>query len=125
MDNLQAYRPSASIGERTQIRTISDTEEVQTILSALEDEFCRNLLEVMTEEYHTAQQYSEDCDMPISTTYRKLNTLEEVGLVDTSIKLRKSGHHTKEFALGFGSIMIELSDPDGTVLKIEERSDVR
>ncbi len=119
MDQTQAFQPSVSDTDPSNLRIIAEGDHIRSILGALEDDFCRDILEVMSAEYQTAQQFSDACDMPISTTYRKLNTLEDVGLVDTSIRLRKSGHHTKEFALGYRSISVDLDHPDGTVLTLE------
>lgn len=122
MNQTQTYQAPRPVEDLPAVRSVSNEEDIQSILSAMEDEFCRQLLDVMSTEFRTAQQFSEACDMPISTTYRKLNTLVDVGLVDTSISLRKSGHHTKEFALGFRSITMELDHPEGTVLLIEDHS---
>lgn len=119
MDQLQATRPQVAMHDDSQVVQITDVDEVSSILSALEDEYCRDILEVMTTEYRTAQRISELCEMPISTTYRKLNTLETVGLVETSIRLRRSGHHTKEFARGFDAVTVHLDDPEETSITID------
>lgn len=119
MEHSQAVRPPVHAQDPQAVREISDEDEVRAILSALEDEYCRSILETMTATFCTAQQISEHCDMPISTTYRKLNTLAEVGLVDTSIRLRRSGHHTKEYARAFRSVSVDLNDPTGTAVLIE------
>lgn len=119
MEQIQAIRPQLSVHDDNDIRTIADPDSVGAILGALEDEYCRSILEVMTTSFRTAQQISELCDMPISTTYRKLNTLDEVGLVETSIRIRRSGHHTKEFARSFEAVTIDLDDPEQTTIRID------
>lgn len=118
MEQTQALRPPVSTHQDEPVREVRDDEEVKAILAALEDEYCRDILEVMSTTFRTAQQISEACDMPISTTYRKLNTLAEVDLVETSIRLRRSGHHTKEFSLAFETVTVSLDEPDGTAVAI-------
>lgn len=119
MERLQSSRPSVSVRDEGQLRTITDDATVQEILGALEDEYCRAILEVMSTSFRTAQRISDLCEMPISTTYRKLNTLESVGLVETSIRLRRSGHHTKEFSRAFDAVMVSLEEQERTAITIE------
>lgn len=122
MNRPRAVRPHVSYQEPTDIREVLSQAEVNAILTALEDEYCRTILESMSGSFSTAQQVSERCDMPISTTYRKLNKLVEVGLVDTSIRLRRSGHHTKEFAKGFQALTVRMDGPEGMFIEIDTRS---
>lgn len=119
MDETQSMPWYDTAQDASAPNEVTDDQAVCQLLGALEDEYCRQLLEAMTPTFCTAQQISEHCDMPISTTYRKLNTLVEVGLVDTSIRLRRSGHHTKEFAKSFKSVTVRLDGPTGTVVEIE------
>ena len=118
MEQSQTYQSTSRAQDHATTRQLSEDEAVQSILGALEDPYCRRILEAMTGTFATAQQISQRCDMPISTTYRKLNTLVEVGLLDTSIQLRRSGHHTKEFALGFETVTVVMDEDESTRLDI-------
>lgn len=119
METTLPLQPAVATDETPDAHHVTDPAAVDEILTALEDEYCRRMLEAMTAEFQTAQQISERCGMPISTTYRKLNTLTDVGLVDTSIRLRRSGHHTREFAKAFRTVNVLLDGPGGTAVTIE------
>ncbi|MFB6198530.1 MAG: helix-turn-helix domain-containing protein, partial [Halobacteriaceae archaeon] len=60
---------------------------LQTVLDALDDQDCRKILEKL-EEPMTAAEIAEACDIPISTTYRKLDLLSEGSLVSEGTKVR-------------------------------------
>ena len=52
----------------------ADHPQLQVVLDALDDPECRTIIEQM-EAPMTAKELSENCDVPLSTTYRKLDLL--------------------------------------------------
>ena len=64
-----------------------DTADTSTLLAALEDEDCRAILEETDPEALSASELSEACDLPLSTTYRKVDKLTEAGLLEEQIRL--------------------------------------
>lgn len=82
---------------------------VGDLLSALEDEDCRALLRAASGETLSASELSELCDLPLSTTYRKVDTLTEVGLFEEQLRLRQSGKHISEYGLRIDGIQLSLS----------------
>lgn len=55
---------------------VLDTEDaVQTVLDAFEDADCRAILDRTSDESLTASEVATACDLPLSTTYRKLELL--------------------------------------------------
>lgn len=84
-----------------------DTPELQAVLEALDDDGCRRIIEAL-EEPMTAKHLSEDCDIPLSTTYRKLELLTEARLLEERAVLQPDGHHTTEYELVFEEVVIEL-----------------
>lgn len=81
--------------------------ELQDVLDALEDPDCRTIVRQL-EEPRTARELSEECDMALSTTYRKLELLSNASLVDERTKIRPGGHHTTQYALNFDAVRIAL-----------------
>ena len=70
-----------------------DPPELQTLLDALDDADARAIIKAI-EESATANEVSERCDIPLSTTYRKLDVLTEAGLLVEGTEIRSDGHHT-------------------------------
>jgi len=53
--------------------------DCETVLTALDDSDCRALLEATADGALTAAELIDRCDVPRSTTYRKLDQLTEPG----------------------------------------------
>lgn len=110
---------SAPRGSETGI-TVSEAGRVETVLGALEDGDCRAILEVTSEDSLTAGEVSDSLDLPLSTAYRKLDTLTEAGLLDEEIRLSRSGKHTSEYVRAVEDVEISM-DPDGIELRLVHR----
>ena len=83
--------------------------DIETVLDALADEDCRALLHAMSEP-RTAAELSEESDIPLSTTYRKLERLEDASLVDEIIEIRDDGRHTSRYYPHFRTIELSLME---------------
>lgn len=83
--------------------------ELQAVLDALDDPDCRDIVREL-DDARTARELSEACDMPLSTTYRKLELLSNASLVDERTQIRSGGHHTTEYALDFEAVRIAIDD---------------
>lgn len=81
--------------------------DLQVVLDALDDADCRRLVRSM-DAPRTARELSETCDMPLSTTYRKLDLLSDSSLVDERTQIRAGGHHTTQYVLDFTAVRIAL-----------------
>lgn len=81
--------------------------ELQDVLDALDDPDCRRIVRRL-DEPRTARELSEACEMPLSTTYRKLDRLSTATLVDERTQIRPGGHHTTQYVLDFQVVRIVL-----------------
>ena len=97
-----------------------DLPDLQTVLDALDDEDCRRIIEVLSEPM-TAKEISEGCDMPLSTTYRKLDLLTEASLLSERTVIQSDGHHTTQYEIAFERVEIELDDDHDITLAIQRR----
>lgn len=86
-----------------------DAPDLQAVLDALDDEACRRIIEALDEPM-TAKELSEACDVPLSTTYRKLELLTDAALLEERAVLQRDGHHTTEYATVFEEVVIRLDD---------------
>jgi len=58
------------------------------ITSVLADRYAREILTILTNEELSSQQISSKLDMPTSTTYRKIKSLEELNLIKKTKVIR-------------------------------------
>ncbi|MFB6269387.1 MAG: helix-turn-helix domain-containing protein [Halobacterium sp.] len=86
-----------------------DAPDLQAVLDALDDEGCRRIIEALAEPM-TAKELSDETDIPLSTTYRKLELLTDAALLDERAVLQPDGHHTTEYDLVFEEVVIQLED---------------
>ncbi len=80
-----------------------------TVLDALDDPDCRRLIRALSAP-RTARELSEACDMPLSTTYRKLELLTDASVVEERTRIREGGHHTAQYSLDFEAVRFALDE---------------
>lgn len=80
--------------------------DVSTVLDALDDESCREILAVIGDEPLSAAEIHETADLPRSTTYRKLELLADAGLVAETLDIRRSGHHTTRYSRACDNVVV-------------------
>lgn len=104
--------------------TVVDTEgAMQTYFAALEDADCRAIMDATSEETLSAAELSEECDLPLSTTYRKIDKLVDADLLEERIRIRKSGKHTSEYVLGVDDLVVSVESSGGMTLRVTPRTD--
>lgn len=96
----------------------------ESVIAALDDPDCRKLLEATTDEALTAQELVERCDVPRSTTYRKVEQLTEAGLLEERVRIRQDGKHASEYRRTFEDVTISLSGSDGFEIGISQAEPV-
>ena len=102
----------------------TDGPDGERVLTALKDEACRAIVESLADP-STAQEISETCEIPLSTTYRKVKTLTEAGLLEEHLDIRAGGKHTNRYVVAFDHVDITLEKDGGMAIDLgEERSKV-
>lgn len=114
--------PRPKVPYRTDEDRTIDAERVGDLLAALEDEDCRVLLQAADGDAMSVSELSEICDLPLSTTYRKVDKLTEAGLFEERLRLCSSGKHTSEYALRIEELTVSLGG-DGIEMQISSRGD--
>lgn len=99
-------------GQTTDVATLVAEHDVQAVLDAVDDADCRAILSETREEPLSASELSDRCDLPLSTTYRKVDKLTEAGLLADRTRIRDSGKHTSEFRPRIGDLTVSLG-PEG------------
>jgi DNA-binding transcriptional ArsR family regulator len=80
-----------------------------SLLSVLEDEHARVILNAVSDDSRPARELVEECDASRATVYRRLGRLEELGLVTSGMQIDSSGHHRKVFEATLDEATISLS----------------
>jgi DNA-binding IclR family transcriptional regulator len=86
-----------------------DPPDLQVVLDALDDGDCRAIIAALDEPM-TATEVSDVCDIPTSTTYRKLDLLSEASLLSEGTEIRSDGHHATNYRVDFEQVIFELDD---------------
>lgn len=114
----RSYGSDATISNRDVI----DTDHVvQSYLDVLDDPTCQAILAATSNDTLSANEISETCNLPLSTTYRKLDELTEAGLLDEGIRLRQSGKHASEYSRSIEDVLVSIQPNQGVVLHISYR----
>lgn len=93
---------------------------LQAVLDALDDPDCRAIIRAIDEPM-TASEISDATDIPSSTVYRKLDLLDEAGLVAASTRIRPDGHHASVYKADFDAVVVSRSD-DGLIAQVARES---
>ncbi|MFB6353559.1 MAG: helix-turn-helix domain-containing protein [Halobacteriales archaeon] len=86
-------------------------EEVapKTVLDALGDSACRAILREINDPM-TAKEISAATDLPLSTTYRKLDFLSDTLLLRERTEVRPDGNHTQRYMPDFEAVRIVVDE---------------
>ena len=82
---------------------------VDEVLDALADDAARRIVAALTEP-KTASELSEECDIPLSTTYRKLEKLTDASLLSESTDIRRDGQHTTRYSVSFDAVTVSVDE---------------
>ncbi len=83
--------------------------KLNAFLLAADDTDCQAILSTIEEEAKAVKEVSEQCDIPLSTAYRKINRLHEAGLIEERVRLSGSGNHTNVYERNFEGAVITLA----------------
>jgi predicted transcriptional regulator len=112
--------PAKSAPEDVGIEQRAEVDE-DALLTALQDDDCQAIVEAVEDEALSATELADTCDLPTSTTYRKLDTLTDAALLDERLRLSSSGSHEREYVAGHLDLTISV-EPDATVDVQAERN---
>jgi predicted transcriptional regulator len=85
-------------------------EDEDTVLAVLDDEYARAILAHLTIEPMSVDKLCTACDMSDATAYRRLNRLQEAGLVTEQQELDPDGHHYKRYIATVETVTVTFAD---------------
>jgi DNA-binding transcriptional ArsR family regulator len=118
----QSAEHQTIIQKAVMVRDSLDAEppQLQDVLDSLDDPDCRSIIEELDEPM-TASELSEACDIPLSTTYRKLELLTEASLLEERIEINTTSQNTTRYELAFDEVRIGLDDTRSVEVAIKRR----
>jgi DNA-binding transcriptional ArsR family regulator len=94
-------------GEPDADEPAADPEELLALLS---DDYARSMLEALVGESLPAREIAERLDVSRATVYRRLDRLEEAGLVEGSMTYDADGHHRRQFTTAVDRLTFTVED---------------
>lgn len=89
-----------------------ETVDAEELLSLLGDEYTRSVLEVLAETPLSGSDLVDRTGFSKATVYRRLDRLEEAGLVESETVFDPDGHHRERFRITFEGATCQFG-PDG------------
>lgn len=90
-------------------RSLSGTAK-ESALEALHDPDCRAILRATSRDALSANEIGEQCDLPLSTTYRKVECLTEADLLAERTRISRSGKHASEYTKRVESVHVSVDE---------------
>jgi len=78
------------------------------VLALLDDEHARGILEATASRARPARELADQLDISRPTVYRRLERLEDAGLVEVSMAFDADGHHRKTFRATLDTVTVDL-----------------
>ena len=75
--------------EKTQ--NIFDEQSKNSLVNILSDRYCRHILQATQYKPKSAMELGKECEIPISTVYRRLQNLHDHHLVQTTGNISEDG----------------------------------
>lgn len=121
MSQSQSATPVAPLPHRSPDPS-QGSDAIEFYFEILEDAACRNIIEATSERRLSAKEIADTCDLPTSTTYRKLDHMTEAGLLEEGIRIKKSGKHTSEYGCVMQDVTVSIGGDGGINLRVETSS---
>ena len=95
----------------------TEDADQEAILSLLSDEYARRLLDALGSQSLSARELIDRMDASRATVYRRLDRLEEAGIVESSMEIHPEGHHRKQFRVTVDGVNLAF-EPEGVTVNV-------
>lgn len=104
------HRPTDS-SRTTTAPAANDPEPASgEFLSLLADDYVREIVEQISDESLPARTIADRLEVARSTVYRRLNRLEEAGVLHVEMSCHPDGHHRKRFTISLDEVVLSFDD---------------
>lgn len=92
--------------------TVDERASVAEVLDALVDGDCWTILQETSDAWRSVGELVTVCESSQSTVYRKVDTLESVGLLEGSVRIRETGAHVGVYTCPVSDLTVSIADGD-------------
>ena len=95
-------------------QTEEPTDELSTeeLLDLFGDEYTRRVFEAVSEQPRGGRAVAQAADVSRPTAYRRLNELQDAGLVTSECYVAPDGHHRERFSASAQHLSVSLDGGD-------------
>lgn len=93
----------------------------EEVLALLDADYTQAILERIRDEPEPARAIADACDASRTTVYRRLNRLEDAGLVESGMTCDPAGHHRTTFETTLESVTLNVTE-DGYAISVQTDS---
>lgn len=90
----------------------SQLPAAEELLALFGDSYTRRVVSAISDGPRTGSEIIERAGVSKATVYRRLDELQEAGLVEASMRIDPGGHHCEEYRLVVDEVAISVG-PDG------------
>lgn len=102
----------------------TDTLSDSALLALLSDETCSDIFTSLEAGPLTVAELHDELGVPVSTLYRKVDALVDVGLLAEQTRYQSDGNHKSEYARSVSELSLDVNLSDARVaIEIVERTD--
>ncbi|OLZ39274.1 transcriptional regulator [Natrinema saccharevitans] len=94
--------------------------DADATLELLSDDHARRLLDELDGEPLSATELAARLDSSRATVYRRLDSLEDAGLVRSAMSVRADGHHRRRYRVVVDRVRLEFGS-DGLTIEASDR----
>lgn len=80
------------------------------MLGLLADDDVRAMLRTLALGPATVPELVDRCDIPTTTSYRKIDALVDLGVVSERVRIQSNGRHASEYRLSVDTVEIVLEE---------------
>lgn len=92
--------------------------DAESLLELLGDEYTQRVLSAIGDDAVTGRELIDRADVSKATAYRRLDDLQEAGLVESTLHIDPDGHHCEQYRLAVSRLAISFG-PEGFDVAVE------
>jgi DNA-binding transcriptional ArsR family regulator len=94
---------------------ITAEQDISALIGALNDSSARTIIEALDDEALSAQELSNKYDLSLSTTYRRVNELSQLGILTEKTTIDRHGKHISKYQRRVDELVIRATGDGITV----------
>lgn len=87
-------------------------DDAESLLQLIGDEYTQRVLAAFGDEAVTGRELIERAEVSKATAYRRLDDLQEVGLVESTLHIDPDGHHCEQYQLAVSELAVSFGADD-------------